>query len=996
MLVAHATWHAGALCLWAEHAGPAEQAEPGVHPYATNDFTGTSYEPLVHGAGRVELTMLLPGTADRPSPSPELGAEPHAADSLHSWRVPGLVLDPRAAMALLRSAEEQADVVPGTDLRFLALIADEALDHVEKGLVLPALVREDGSLIARWRSVIYNVPRFRDLAQAMPAACRAAEGGQRASVVLREALDGLTDTAVRSVVPHPLLPPRRGRAPDRIPLAERWVAALTGPNAEVVRELGDDPDELAAELDAWAAQARLPAGPLRVCFRLIEPAEPPVAADEPDDQWRVEFALQGTDDPSLFISAAAVWAGTARSVANAEETLLTGLGRALRLFPDIGPALNHATPAEAELDTAGAFRFLREAAPLLSAAGFGVLLPQWAGKARLGRKLTTRTRSESKPGAAAASGFGMGDLVDFRWDLAIGGEPIAEEELAELARLKAPLVRLRGQWVELDERQLAGALEFMRRRRSGTMTADEAMRAALQAGEEALPLDTVDADGALGDLLSGAPDRRLTPVATPDGIEARLRPYQERGLAWLAFMNDLGLGALLADDMGLGKGVTLLSLLVHERRAGADPGPTLAVLPMSLVGNWQREAARFTPKLRVYVHHGTGRHRDDDLVQAAAQADLVLTTYGTATRDAEMLAQVEWGRVVCDEAQALKNSGTRQARAVRGIPARSRVALTGTPVENHLTELWSIMEFANPGLLGPREAFRARYAVPIEAHGDEAAATALKRATGPFILRRLKTDKDIISDLPEKQEIKVFCNLTTEQASLYQATVEDMLARIAESEGTQRRGLVLATMAKLKQVCNHPAHLLKDGSRLPGRSGKLERLEEICAEILEQGEKALVFTQYAEFGAMLQPYLMSRLDRPVPWLHGGTSKRHRDELVQRFQTEAEPAVFLLSLKAAGTGLTLTAANHVIHVDRWWNPAVEDQATDRAFRIGQTKNVQVRKFICVGTLEERIDEMIERKKALAESIVGAGEDWLTELSVAELRDVIRLSPEAVSD
>ncbi|MFC6934617.1 DEAD/DEAH box helicase [Actinomadura yumaensis] len=528
------------------------------------------------------------------------------------------------------------------------------------------------------------------------------------------------------------------------------------------------------------------------------------------------------------------------------------------------------------------------------------------------------------------------------------------------------------------------------------MTAAEAMRAAIHAGDEALPLLEVDADGAFGDLLSGEADRRLTPMSTPDELEAELRPYQQRGLSWLAFMNGLGLGALLADDMGLGKTISILSLLVHERENGARPDPTLAILPMSLVGNWQREAARFAPKLEVYVHHGQGRQRGDDLRGEVERADLVLTTYGTAARDAEMLATIGWGRVVCDEAQALKNSGTRQARAVRSIPARSRIALTGTPVENHLTELWSIMEFANPGLLGPRSAFRQRFAIPIERDGDERAAHALKRATQPFILRRLKTDGSIISDLPDKQEIKVYCNLTTEQASLYQATVDDMLAQIAEADDKQRRGLVLATMAKLKQVCNHPAQLLKDGSRLPGRSGKLERLEEICSEILEQGEKALVFTQYAEFGSMLQPYLAARLERPVLWLHGGTSKQQRDDLVQHFQSDGEPAVFLLSLKAAGTGLTLTAANHVVHVDRWWNPAVEDQATDRAFRIGQTRNVQVRKFICVGTMEERVDEMIERKKALADSIVGTGEDWLTELSVAELRDVLRLSPEAVSD
>jgi SNF2 family DNA or RNA helicase len=661
-------------------------------------------------------------------------------------------------------------------------------------------------------------------------------------------------------------------------------------------------------------------------------------------------------------------------------------------------ALNGSEPSHVVLDTAGAFRFLRRAAPLLDAAGFGVLLPNWAGRTRLGMKLTTRSQDEgeAEPGAATSGGFGLGSLVDFRWDLAIGDDTIDEAELAELARLKAPLVRLRGQWVELDEEQLAAALDFLRQGRTGRMSAAQAVSAVIHAGSRTLPLVAVEADGTLGDLLAGDADRRLVPMTTPDGVHARLRPYQERGLAWLTFMNRLGLGALLADDMGLGKTLSILSLLVSERTARSGLPPTLAVLPMSLVGNWQREAARFTPSLRVYVHHGTGRHRDEDLLAAVKGSDLVLTTYGTATRDVEALSAIEWGRVVCDEAQALKNSATRQAKAVRAIPAVSRVALTGTPVENHLTELWSIMEFANPGLLGPRSAFREKYAVPIEAQGDEQAAIALKRATQPFILRRLKTDKSIIDDLPDKQEIKVFCNLTPEQASLYQATVDDLLQQLSGADDTKRRGLILATMAKLKQVCNHPAHLLKDGSRLDDRSGKLERLEEICAEILQQREKALVFTQYAEFGSMLQPYLAARLGRPVLWLHGGTSKRQRDELIERFQQDPEPALFLLSLKAAGTGLTLTAANHVVHVDRWWNPAVEDQATDRAFRIGQTKNVQVRKFICVGTLEERIDEMIDRKRSLAESIVGTGEDWLTELSIADLRDVLRLGPEAVSD
>jgi SNF2 family DNA or RNA helicase len=353
--------------------------------------------------------------------------------------------------------------------------------------------------------------------------------------------------------------------------------------------------------------------------------------------------------------------------------------------------------------------------------------------------------------------------------------------------------------------------------------------------------------------------------------------------------------------------------------------------------------------------------------------------------------------VVCDEAQNIKNAATRQARAVRALPAGSRIALTGTPVENRLADLWSIMEFTSPGLLGSADKFRTGFAVPIERNGDPEATQRLRRITGPFILRRLKTDRAIISDLPDKLEMKTWCNLTPEQASLYQATVTDMLARIeAVPDGIERRGLVLATMAKLKQVCNHPAHLLGDGSRLDGRSGKLARLEEICDEVIAEGDKALCFTQYAEFGRMLQPYLASRLGCPVLFLHGGTPKKQRDALVAQFQGAAEPSVFLLSLKAGGTGLNLTAASHVIHVDRWWNPAVEEQATDRAFRIGQRKDVQVRTFVCVGTLEERIDAMIEEKKALAERIVGTGESWLTELSVAELRSVVALSPEAVAE
>ncbi len=806
-------------------------------------------------------------------------------------------------------------------------------------------------------------------------------------------------------------------------MAERFVVALTTTDARidvVTRQDEAEAEQLTAELAAWLDAAQIPAGPVRTCFRLTEPAERAGgigAAGSAPDLWRVEFALQSAEDPSLMISAADVWAGhgagflgrpaaAAGSRRPAEpsapdlvEELLAGLGTAARLFGELEDALREAAPALVELDTPGAFRFLSQTAPLLSGAGFGVLLPDWVRKARLGLKLTTRSRT-SAGSPATESRFGLTDLVDFRYEVAVGDEALDPAELAELARLKVPLVRVRGQWVELDEAHLAAALRFLERNQAGTMTAAQALAVGLSGPDDAIPLVGVDADGWLGDLLSGQADRRLQPISTPPGFTGQLRPYQERGLSWLSFLGGLGLGGILADDMGLGKTIQLLSLLADQAAApdgSSLAGPTLLVCPMSLVGNWQREAAKFTPDLRVHVHHGADRLDADALSTALADVDLVITSYGVATRDQAALGQLNWARVVCDEAQNIKNHATRQARAVRALPAAARIALTGTPVENRLSDLWSIMEFTNPGLLGSAEKFRERYTLPIERHGSAQAAQALKRLTQPFVLRRLKTDKTIISDLPDKQEMKVWCNLTPEQASLYAATVTDMLSRIEEAaDDISRRGLVLATMAKLKQVCNHPAHLLGDGSRLPGRSGKLARLEEICDEIMADGDKALCFTQYAEFGRMLQPHLAARLGCPVLFLHGGTTAKQRDELVVRFAGLDEPALFLLSLKAGGTGLNLTAANHVIHVDRWWNPAVEDQATDRAFRIGQRRDVQVRKFVCVGTLEERIDAMIEEKKALADSIVGTGESWLTELSVDDLRSVLTLTPDAVSE
>jgi non-specific serine/threonine protein kinase len=929
MLVVHALWRNGRLTYWAEDSAAPVEPDGDLHPFAV--------------AGPETVTLLLPTIGGRPADSPELiRAEepPRGKPSLRPWRVPILADAPAG------------DAEIGASLRHFDQVRDFAADLVRRGRVLPWVDATDAGPRAVWRPVLTGGDAHwaQALAQAQPAIARAETG--ESSVA--EALDAMVDATAREML-------ARQGIDD-----QAWLRGLTAPVAEVQRELA-----------AWQRDAAGAA--IRACFRLVEPSET-------EESWRVEFALQPADEPSLVIPAHRVWKSRklpARLKAP-KETLLAELGRAHRLWPRLEDALDDAEPFELRLDAEGAHRFLREAAPLLHTAGFGVLLPKWWGRpsSRLGARL--KATSKTAPGTVAGrSALGLESLVDYSWELSLGGEPLTEKELTELAELKAPLVKLRGQWVELDTRRLANGLKLLRE--GGQFTVADLLHAGLstQDGPLGVPVLSVTADGPLGDLLGGKPPRLAQP---PDEFVGELRPYQRRGLSWLAFLQSLGLGGILADDMGLGKTVQLLALL-----AAPDSGRTLLVCPMSLVGNWQREAARFAPKLSVHVHHGADRRLDPD-------ADLVITTYALAARDFELLREAQWDRIVVDEAQAIKNAATRQAVAIRALPARHRIAVTGTPVENRLADLWSLMEFANPGLLGPAATFKRAYAVPIERHADADAAERLRRMTAPFILRRVKTDKSIISDLPDKLEMEVLCNLTAEQATLYQAIVDDMMRRIESSSGMERRGLVLATMTKLKQVCNHPAQFLADGSRLSGRSGKLARLDEILEEVLAAQEKALLFTQYASFGAMLRGHLSARFGREVLFLHGGVGKPERDALVRRFQSAepGSPALFILSLKAGGTGLTLTEANHVIHVDRWWNPAVEDQATDRAFRIGQKRNVQVRKFVCAGTVEEKISAMITEKRGLAARIVGTGELPLSELSTSELRELFALTPDAVSE
>ncbi|MCC5950149.1 MAG: DEAD/DEAH box helicase, partial [Nitriliruptoraceae bacterium] len=500
------------------------------------------------------------------------------------------------------------------------------------------------------------------------------------------------------------------------------------------------------------------------------------------------------------------------------------------------------------------------------------------------------------------------------------------------------------------------------------------------------------AEGAVGELIERLRREDGPGQARIVDIDGELRPYQERGVAWLQRLSELGMGGVLADQMGLGKTLQAMALLTSRRQ----DRPHLVVAPTSVVGNWEREIRRFAPSLGVTRHHGPDRAVTS---RAFKPGEVVITSYALLRRDIGLLEDVEWDVTVFDEAQQIKNPASKGARAARDLTAEVRIAMTGTPIENRLSELWAIVDLTNPGLLGSARRFQERYAVPIERWHDDDAAGRLRRLVAPFVLRRRKDDPEVSVDLPPKQEVTVACSLTREQASLYQAAVTRAFG--GEGLGTtafERRGRILALLTALKQICNHPAQFLRDGGTLPGRSGKLARATEILGELTDGDERALVFTQYREMGELLARHLTAELDLPeVPFLHGGVPLAARDAMVQRFQEDEDaPPILLVSLRAGGTGLNLTRASHVVHFDRWWNPAVEDQATDRVHRIGQTRPVTVHTLVTAGTVEDRIAELLERKRALADAVVGTGEAWITELDDAELQELVALSTDDLAD
>ena len=991
----------------------------------------------------LEATAWLPSSKSGPIPSSRLLHDAEKAEAslrLRPWRVAATLLNSQEVVTALANCTDKQTlargVLLGNDLAYWAEMLRYAGALVARQHYLPGVRMVSGHYRAVWEPVITaeEQPRFAAFAATMPPSAKAltmpdakAPLSTAAASVLRAFLTDMVDALVRSAMPQ-TTSSKKGQgatsATSRILRASRahrvvdsvhdaWLAALRSPDGRI-DWLKKDVTDLKNTLTRWKRPITvLSKSPVRLCFRLEEPtnddaplnhALPALPAGD-DSAWRVSYLLHPHDDHSLLLPIQDLWSGPKKRAsvlkhlgADAREYVLSALGQASGIAPEIAASLKDAAPQGYSLDVQGAHRFLTHTSLALGQAGFGVMLPAWwtSKGAKLRPVIQARVAA---PRLRSSSGLSLDTIVEFDWQASLGGAPITHKDLLALARLKVPLVQVRGQWVEVNAQEILAAADFWKKNNKNTAPARDVLRMAL-GGEDAphgFAFGGVQSAGWLSDLLDQLEGRTAcAELPPPAELGGTLRPYQARGFSWLAFLQQWGLGACLADDMGLGKTIQTLALLQRLWSSGKKM-PSLLICPTSVVNNWAREAEKFTPELPLMVHHGLDRKKGAAFRRLASSQALVISSYGLLQRDMAVLKDISWGGVILDEAQNIKNPETKQAKAARAIPAAYRIALTGTPVENNVGDLWSLMDFLNPGFLGSQQEFRKRFFMPIQTGRDPEAATRLKRLTAPFLLRRLKTDTSIISDLPDKVEMKEFCPLTKEQASLYAAVLEDLNRTLYEVDGIQRKGIILATLSRLKQVCNHPAHFLGDNSAIDGRSGKLARLTEMLEEILPVGDKALVFTQFKEMGHILKAHLQDTLGREVLFLHGGVARKARDRMIERFQGDAQaPPIFILSLKAGSTGLNLTAANHVFHYDRWWNPAVENQATDRAFRIGQHRNVLVHKFVCSGTLEEKIDAMIERKKEISDAVVGAGEAWLTELSNQELRDLFALRKNALEE
>ncbi len=897
---------------------------------------------------------------------------------------------------LIRLAEAPpAGLELGGTARATFAVLELAQGAVTEGLVHPQLEYDARRWFAFWAATLDGPieQALEQIAAVLPEVCAAAFDGD-AEAAVRDlypyAVDHIARARLRAASVRLVSPSRRLRS-----AIDLFLEGLTAPTAELPEHSGYS--ALERKLTKWVDDGltELNTSPWQVVLHLDERA---------DNGLALEVWLQASDDATLSLPASLLWSGgddvfAFMRASDPRRALIRGLAGVEPVLAEGYIVFDDLEPAEVALDPDQVRFFLRDAIPRLEELGVPVLLPSDWLRSSSKLRVNLRATTGRDPTARSSGLLGTAELASFDWRLAIGDSELSEEELQELVTSKDAFVQVGGRWHALRRADVEKALRFLEQRRSGNGIV-ELVRAVsgLETEEAGLELGEVSLDELLTDLLHGGEDRHFHPLPTPAAMQHALFPFQERGHGWLRMLGDLRLGGILADDMGLGKTVQAIAMLLSEREeAGVEAfGPTLVVCPMSVARQWVAEIDKFAPSLRTHLHHGSDRLSGEELAAVARESDVVVTSYDIATRDVEDLCTVAWDRLLLDEAQDVKNPATKRARALRRIPAQRRLAMTGTPIENRLQELWALMDIVNPGLVGSREWFERTFAGPIELYGDERALHRLKSMVQPFILRRPKDADEVELELPPITVEKDYCRLTVEQANLYRATVDRWMPQIEQHESTfNRRGAVLAMLGQLKQVCNHPEMVLHMGGALEGRSGKLERLVELLAAVPE-GDKSLVFTQYPGFAALV-PHLEERLGRKVGFFHGRLTARQRDELLVSFTAAGGPSVLVISIRAGGRGLNLPAANHVFHFDRWWNPAVEQQATDRVYRFGQRKPVFVHSLICTATLEERIDQLLESKKELAEKVIsGRSEDWLGELDLDAIRAAVALSPDAYEE
>ena len=904
----------------------------------------------------------------------------------------------------------------GDNLKFWTHIYRWSLDLLTRGKYLPRIEQKENNCYGQWEPLLDSLidqQRFSKFLQTMPNSCLAnhnlLEGEFSLSslkqTTILDFLSTIIDQQVRQFFDIAITPNS---------FIQKWLYSLKQNSSKFeaseveINGLKNALNNWTSSLDEYIISSnnkQLGINQFRVCFQLETPAKVSKKLEQPN--WRLHYYLQALDDPNFLISAKVIWSNPVtrliwdnRTINQPQETLLKGLGLASRLYYIVENSLQENQPSFCELDPIQVYEFLRSIADILKDNGLGVILPPSLEKGveekRLGISLTAEVKSKK------GQRLSLQSLLNYKLNLAVGDKTISKKDFEKLLAQKSPLVEIKGEWIALQPADVKAAQEIINKSYDPLeLSVEDALR--FSTGDSStvakLPITNFEAKGELATLINTINNNESIPIIENlRGFKGELRPYQKRGVGWLSFLEKWGLGACLADDMGLGKTPQLIGFLLHLKSEEMLAQPTLVVCPTSVLNNWEREVQKFAPTLSTLIHHGDKRSKGKAFVKAVNQKNIIITSYSLIYRDIKSFEQVEWQGIVLDEAQNIKNPQAKQSQAVRKLSTQFRIALTGTPVENRLTELWSILDFLNPGFLGTQQFFRRRFATPIEKYGDKESLQIMRSLVRPFILRRLKTDKTIIQDLPEKQEMTIFCGLSSEQAQLYQQLVDNSLAEIEEKTGIERKGLILSLLLKLKQICNHPAHFLKQKSlKKSEESGKLLRLEEMLEELIEEGDHALIFTQFSEWGKLLQPYLQKKLQQEVLFLYGATRRIKRQEMIDSFQHDPNgPRIFILSLKAGGTGLNLTRANHVFHIDRWWNPAVENQATDRAFRLGQKRNVQVHKFVCTGTLEEKINEMLESKQKLAQQTVDTGEQWLTELDTDQLRNLLLLDRDTIID